>query len=182
MPRMLYAVMAAVLCIAAAVAIAVVLSEESGYTAERLAYTAVAVLAFGLAAAGGVSLLDVARLPWLGWLCVTVSAIGIAVFATAVWSADQYESQDTGLWKAAYSLLIASLAAGYVSLLAKVEPGGRLVPATQIAALALATLAVIAIVEQIGDETYFRWLGVVTVLWVLGTALIPIARRLRRTV
>ena len=181
MQRALYGVMAAVLCIAAAVAIVVVLSEESGYTAQRLAYTAVAVLAFGLAAAGGVSLLDVGRVPWLGWLCVAVSAIGIAVLAAAVWSADQYESQDTGLWKAAYSLLIALLAAGYVSLLAKIEPGGRLVPATQIAALALATLAVIAIVQQIGDETYFRWLGVAAVLWVLGTALIPIARGLRRT-
>jgi peptidoglycan/LPS O-acetylase OafA/YrhL len=182
MQRVLYGVMAGVLCIAAAVAIVVVLSEESGYTTERLAYTAVAVLAFGLAAAGGVSLLDVGRLPWLGWLCVAVSAIGIAVFAAAVWSADQYESQDTGLWKAAYSLLITSFAVGYVSLLAKVEPGGRLVPAAQIAALALATLAVVAIVGQIGDETYFRWLGVVAVLWVLGTALIPIARRLRRPV
>ncbi len=181
MQRALYGVMAAVLCIAAAVAIVVVLSEESGYTVERLAYTAVAVLGFGLAAAGGVSLLDVGRVPWLGWLSVTISAIGIVVFAAAVWSADQYESQDTGLWKAAYSLLIASLAAGYVSLLAKIEPGGRLVAATQIAALALATLGVIGIVGQIGDDSYYRWLGVAAVLWVLGTALIPIARGLRRT-
>jgi hypothetical protein len=174
--------MVAALCLAAAVVIVVLLSEESGYTAERIAFTAVAVLLFGLAAAGGVSLLDGARLPWLGWLCVTVSAIGVAVFAAAVWSADQYESQDTGLWKAAFSLLVASFAAAQVSLLAKIEPIGRLVSATQIAALALATLAVIAIVDQIDDDAYYRWLGAVAVLWVLGTALIPIVRRLRQPI
>jgi hypothetical protein len=40
----------------------------------------------------------------------------------------------------------------------------------------LATMIVIAILEEIQDSTYYRWLGAVTVLWTLGTLLVPTVR------
>ena len=48
------------------------------------------------------------------------------------------------------------------------------------AALLLAGLLIGAILGEVEDDTYWRWVGVAGVLWLLGTALLALARRVAR--
>jgi drug/metabolite transporter (DMT)-like permease len=184
----LYIAMVVALCVAAGAAIVVVLSGESSDTAVRIAYTASSLLLFGLPAVAGMTLLNGSRLRWLGWLCVTAALAGFVVFTVASWSTAQDDEVGIGLLKAMGSLFVTSFALAHVSLLAErnVDTEDRLgtvlIVATQAAALGLAGLLTIAILEEISDDTYYRWLGAVAVLWVLGTVLVPIVRKLRQSV
>jgi hypothetical protein len=180
-------VMGAALCMAAAIAIVVVLSGESSYTAERLAWTAVALLLLGLAAAAGVCALDEPGWERIGWLCQMVALVGFAVTAITIWTTPEDADAETGLVKAAAILFVLSFALAHLSLLARHRIGGRrlvrwLVAATRAAVLVLAAALAVAILDEISDDTYYRWVGAVAILWALGTALVPIARRLERTV
>ena len=177
--------MGAALCMAAAVAIVVVLSGESSSTAGRLAWTAVALLLLGLAAAAGTSALDQPGWERIGWLCQVVALIGFAVTAITIWTTPEDVEAETGLLKAIGVLFVLSFALAHLSLLARRRNGdGRLVRglvvATRGVVLGLAAVLAVAILDEISDDTYYRWVGAVAILWALGTALVPIARRLGR--
>ena len=179
-------VMAAALCMAAAVAIVVVLSGESSYTAERLAWTAVALLLLGLAGAAGVSAMDEPGWERIGWLCQIVALVGFAVTAITIWTTSEGADAETALLKALGILFVLSFALAHLSLLARRRDGHgrlvrRLVGATRAAVLILAAMLAVAILDEISDDTYYRWVGAVAILWALGTSLVPIARRLERT-
>jgi hypothetical protein len=186
--RALFVVMAAALCVAAAVAIVVVLSGESSYTAERLAWTSVALLLLllGLAAAGGISALNEPGWERIGWVCQIVALAGFAVTAITIWTTPEYADAETGLLRAAGILFVLSFALAHLALLARHRTGDprlvrALVLATRPAVVVLAAVLAVAILDEINDDTYYRWVGAVAILWALGTALVPIARRLGRT-
>ena len=64
--RLAYMILAGALCLAAIVAIAILVSQESSDFAEDLGLTASALLIHGLAIAAGITLVDRPRLRWLG--------------------------------------------------------------------------------------------------------------------
>jgi hypothetical protein len=183
MSRLLVAAMTAVLCVAAAVAIAIVLTVDSDETASKIGINAFAVLLFGIAAAGGVTAIERPGTPWVGWACLVAAVAGLVVTTVFIWSTGEFSEASEGLWKAFGSLLIAALALAQVSLLARRserERGRVFVLAAQAAALLLAGLLIGAILAEVEDETYYRWVGVAGVLWLTGTALVPLARRVAR--
>ncbi len=183
MRRMLLIAMAVGLCISAAVAIAIVLTVDSDKTATQAGFTALAFLLFGLTAAAGTSVVHRPRARWLGWACIAISVAGFVVTTVMIWSTGDEPSEE--LWKAFGSLFVAALALAQVSLLARgTDAYSRRVAAvaagTQLAALVLAGLLIGAILGEVADETYYRWVGVAGALWLLGTALVPLARRVAR--
>jgi hypothetical protein len=143
------------------------------------------LLAFGLAAAAGMSITGGFSLAWIGWVCALVAVVGFGLAMGALWAG---EGASEGLVKAAGSLFVFSLALAVVSLtLGRVRVGdgvlvSRLVAAASLATLATATLLSIALVGEVGDEPYYRATAAVAVLSALGTALIPLLRALRRAV
>jgi hypothetical protein len=184
--RIAYAGLAGSLCLAAVVAIVILVSKESSDFAEDLALTAVALLVNGLAIAAGIAVLDRPRLRWLGLVCVAVGAVGFAVSASLGWSTASDDAPADWLLRAAGSLTVWSLALAQVAiLLSRRDPAGRKLVDRSIGtavagALALAALLTVAIVDNITDEDFYRWVGVTAVVWVLGIALVPIARKLQR--
>lgn len=182
MGRMLLTAMAVGLCISAAVAIAIVLTVDSDKTAAQVGFTALAFLLFGLTAAAGTSVLDRPRARWPGWACIVISVAGFIVTTVMIWSTGDEPSEE--LWKAFGSLFVAALALAQVSLLARGTDArsrrGAAVAGTQVAALLLAGLLIGAILGEVEDDTYWRWVGVAGVLWLLGTALVALARRVAR--
>jgi hypothetical protein len=176
--------LAAGLCIAAAVAIAVVLTIDGDETGTKIGFTAFALLLFGLTAAASTSVTERGGVWWLAWGCVAVSIAGFVVTTVMVWSAGEpFESE--GVEKAFGSLLVAALALAQLSLLARPrEVDSRrvafVVMGARIAALLLAAMLIGAILGEVSDETYYRWVSVAWVLWLLGTALVPLSRRLAK--
>jgi hypothetical protein len=180
---MLLTALAVGLCISAAVAIAVVLTIDSDKTAAQAGFNALAFLLFGLTAAAGTSALDRPRARWLGGACIAISVAGFTVTTVMIWSTG--DEPPEGLEKAFESLFVAALALVQVSLLARgTDTYSRRAAAvdagTQLAALLLAGLLIGAILGEVEDETYQRLVGVAAVLWLLGTALVPLARRVAR--
>jgi hypothetical protein len=186
-PRMVLITMAAALCAAAAIGMAVLLSgaSASDYTAEQGAYSAVTLLVFGAAAAAGIAIMNGSRATLLGWLCFAVALAGAAVTMMMIWTTGEGEEAATGLVKASGSLFVAAVALADICLLSRRRDRdgslGRAVALfTTVAALVLAALLVIAILAEVSGDVYFRWVGAAAIAWVLGTALVPIGRRLRQ--
>ena len=184
--RTAYAVLAGSLCLAAIVAIVILVSKESSDLAEDLAVTAVALLLNGLAIAAGIAVLDRPRLRWLGLICVAVGLVGFAVTASLGWSSGADDEPGDGLLKAAGGLSVWSLALAQVAiLLSRRDTTERrfvdiAIGAAVVGALLLAALFTVAIIGEIEDEDFYRWVGVAATVWLLGTALVPIARKLHR--
>jgi hypothetical protein len=176
---------AVALCILAAGGIATVLIADSYEPAASLAFTAGALLAFGLAAAAGISIVGF-PLAWIGWLCVIVSATGFGISMGVIWDVGE-ESQNEGLIKATGSLFVFSLALGLVSfVLGRVRAGddrfvATLMTVTLAATLGTAALLTIAIVDEVTDELYYRVTAVVAVLATVGMGLTPLVRALRQS-
>ena len=182
MGRRLLLAMAGILCVAAVVAIAIVLTVDFDETATKAGVNAFAVLLFGLAAAGGITAIDRA---WIGWGCIVVAVAGLVVTTVLIWTTGEWsEGSEEGLWKAFGSLLTGALALAQVSLLARRnEERGRRIPvyAAQLAAMVLGGLLIGAILTEAEGETYYRWVGVGWALWLLATALVPLSRLLARS-
>jgi hypothetical protein len=183
---MAYTALAGALCLAAIVVIVILVSKESGDFAEDLALTAVALLVNGLAIAAAIAVLDRPRLRWLGLVGVAVGLVSFAVGASLGWSTASDDAPADWLLRAAGSLTVWSLALAQVAiLLSRRDPAGRKlvdrsIGTAVVGALALAALLTVAIVDNVTDEDFYRWVGVTAVVWVLGIALVPIARKLQR--
>ena len=123
-----------------------------------------------------------------GWalVCVAVGAVGFAVSASLGWSTASDDAPADWLLRAAGSLTVWSLALAQVAILLLAQRSrrrklvDRSIGTAVAGALALAALLTVAIVDKITDEDFYRWVGVTAVVWVLGIALVPIARKLQR--
>ena len=183
---MAYVVLAGALCLAAVVAIALLVSKESSNFAEDLGVSAAALLIHGLAMAAGITVVDRPRLRWLGMICIAVGLVGFAVTASLGWSTAADEDPSEGLQKATGCLTALSLALAQTAiLLSRRDPADRRLVDTSIAlaaggVLVLAALLIVAILAEVTDDYFYRWVGVSAVVWLLGTALVPIARKLHR--
>jgi hypothetical protein len=126
-----------------------------------------------------------ARRRWLGPACIAASLAGFAIATVTIWTAWDDAEPPEGLLKASGSLFVVAFALAQVSLLAVRAPDRNrkvtlVASAAKAAVLVLAVLLVVAILLEVSDGTYYRWVGTAWVLWLLGLALLPLTRRLTR--
>jgi hypothetical protein len=182
--RGLYAI-AVALCVAGAAGIVVLLVADHWDLTSNLVSTAVALVLFGFAAAVATSVIGVYPLAWIGWLSVAVAVVGFGLSMGTLWSLPEEGEGNEALAKASGILFVFSVALADVSLMFgrlrsdDARLVGWVVGATVLAALTMATLFTIAILEEVSSEAYFRAVAVLAVLWALGTALVPLLRLLR---
>ena len=169
------------LCVAALAGIAAILADAGiGETAARVLLTTGALTLYGLAGLAVTSL--VGRRPELVWLSVlglSSAAIGLVVALGAIWL-DQ--PGGDGLVRAAFALLIATLALSHAALLLRTAADGGVRAAVRAATIGLgaltAALTILPLVATGDDYFYEHAVAVTAVLFLLGNALLPILHQL----
>jgi catechol 2,3-dioxygenase-like lactoylglutathione lyase family enzyme len=135
----------------------------------------VALGLLSLTAVGGSHLrLRQPRLALLGVATVVISALAFLAVTAAIWSEDD--------WEMAGICLVLAFACGHSSvLLAGIDDRDddpvRFVRAGTIVALCLLALLLISELLESGDDVSIQAVGVVAVLYALGTLLLPLLRR-----
>jgi len=169
-----------VLCVAAFVLIMIILSgNEIDDTSGKAIGTAVALAFLSLTAVAGSHLtLRQPQLSLFGFLTVGVSGLAFLVTAAAIWSG--WESDN---WKPAIYTLLVAFACGHTSvLLARREEAEddlrKLIRGATVALLWLLVVLAIAEISSPGDNVDPQGMGVIAVLYALGTILLPLLNRL----
>ncbi len=115
---------------------------------------------------------------WLAPLGIGVSSIGFGLTIALIWSAPE----DDLLGRVAGSVTVVAVAVAHASLMLPRHADQRAAKAvlagTQAALAVLATMLVAVMLFALEPgERYFRLVGVVAVLTVLGTLLVPLLRK-----
>ncbi|HET8814144.1 MAG TPA: hypothetical protein VFM51_04240 [Solirubrobacterales bacterium] len=166
------------LCSAAFVLILLILSgSRIDETSARALGTAVALAFLSLTGAAGSRLtMRQSQFSLFGYVTVLISGLAFLVITAAIWSGDDG-------WEEAFCFLIVAFACGHTSILlaSSDERGDSQVRTTQygtvISLWLLAVLAVAEILEN-GHQIDERLMGVVAVLYVLGTVVLQLLRRM----
>jgi hypothetical protein len=165
-----------VLCVAAFVLILVILSgNRLDETSGRAIGTAVALAFLSLTGIAGSHLqLRRPQMALFGLATIGVSVLAFLVVSVAIWGEDNWES-------AGICLVLAFACAHSSVLLAGIDDEDddtvRFVRGGTIVALWLFALAVIAELFESGDNVSLQGVGVLAVLYALGTLLLPLLRR-----
>ena len=181
----LYAI-AAGLCLAAVAGIVALLVADGFLVEVNLIYTALGLLVFGAIVVAGLSVRG--AFAWMGRLTAIAAVAAFAFLMWSSWAADDFGEGNETLGKLSGSFALFSFALGWAAfILNRVGDWDSRVVASLVtigllAILAVASLLTVALVADTGSATYFRAVGVVAVVGTLATALIPIARGLRRPV
>jgi hypothetical protein len=164
------------LCVAAFVLILIILSgSQLDDTSGRAIGTAIGLALLSLTAVAGSHLrLRQPQLALLGLATVAISILAFLVLTAAIWSDDN--------WKPAGICLVLAFACGHSSvLLAGIDDQDndtvRLVRGGTIVALWLFALLLIGELSESGDNVSVQAVGVLAVLYGLGTILLPLLRR-----
>lgn len=167
------------LCAAAAVLVAVILSgSRFDNDSARAVGMAVAVAGFTLTGAAGLGLAR--KRPGLALIGVLTAVLSLAAFlaVSALLWGDLGGGPDA---RVAGATIILALAGGHLSVLLAssqaADPEGlRLLRGGVVVCLgALALMAIVELAEH-GEQLDWRLIGVVAVLYVLGTLLLPVVR------
>jgi hypothetical protein len=171
----------AVLCLIALGVIVAILVGRVNDTAARIFLSAIAVAFYSVLALASLSVLD--RRPWMTFLGFGIYVIACVVALLGIWV--DWNSDD-GILDWIFSWLVISVASAHVTLLEsrRREGDSRSVTAIffgTIACIALLTLLlVIPLFGNSGEsDRYWRLVGVIAVVDVLGTLLLPLLRRLQ---
>jgi hypothetical protein len=179
--QLFYRVLIAGLCLTALVAIVGFLSGDFDETDARVLGTTFALVVYSSTGLAGFSLLSRQRAVALAYAGIASSLLGFLTGMNLIWSDSGFDSD--GAWKSAFVFLIVALAAAHTALLVlrqrKTDPPSveAAVRCTIAAIAVLASMLVIALLKEVEDEGYYRFLGVIAVLWVLGTILVPVVRK-----
>lgn len=168
------------LCLAALVAIGILLFGDFGETEGKILLTVVAVAGYSLLGLAATTSLG-EKPVWLGPLGLAVSALGFVLAVGLIWVAP--EGNVLGRLMGAFLILAIALAHAALLLLMT-----RRVDSGPVRTVRRATLAVTSVVTVMVDvpllldwtlsEFYGRLLGAMIVLAVLGTLLVPILKKL----
>ncbi len=170
-----------VLCAAALVAIAEILSGN-GFddTTLRVLVSAAAFSFFLLVGMAGQSLtVRRPQVSWIGLLTILVAALGFIATLIATWQT----SDNTGAVKAAGVMALASLALGHSSLLLRARRSDDTDLVAMVSGgtiLVVCLLAGLISIDILGenDDISGEGIAVLAILYVLGTLLLPLVRRL----
>jgi hypothetical protein len=168
------------LCLAALVAIGILLFGNFGETEGKILLTVVAIPGYSLLALAATTALG--RIPvWLGPLGLVVSAVGFVLFVGLIWTTP--EGALLGRLMGTFLVLAVALAHAALLLLLTRRIGEGPVHTVRRATLAASSVLTVMIIVPLLSEweppgTYFRLMGTMAVLTVLGTLLMPILWRL----
>jgi len=185
--RAMLRVSVACLTVAALIAIAALLGGDYGDTEARISLTVLAIAVYNVTGMAGVALARDRAAGWVGGLCAAASAIAFVLALAAIWWEVFDDGDEDGAIRAwgIATVLAVSLAQASLLLSRRRPYDGDTVRAiragTLIAIAAVAILVIVAIAGGDVSDGYWRLLGAVAVLDVLGTILVPIVRRLHAT-
>jgi catechol 2,3-dioxygenase-like lactoylglutathione lyase family enzyme len=169
----------ALLCVAALLAIVAIASgSELDETSSKVVGTAAALAFFSLAGVAGANLAR--RRPEIalfGYATALLSATAFVLVSAAIWE------WGDGNWNASGIAIVLAVAAGHASLLlssARDEDGEGVRTMRAVLLLVIALLSLMAAVEisADGEDISPQAFGIVAVLYILGTLLLPLVRRL----
>jgi len=171
-------VLIAVLCTGALLLIVLIASgSDIDENSARAIGTASAIAFFGLTGAAGTNL---ARrrpeLAWFGQLSAATAAIALLTMVGSIWS----DGLSGDSWKPAVYTLIFAFATGHASVLlaaANDDENARLVRNGTLLALALLVVLAFAEIASPGRDVGAQPIGVIAVLYVLGTIVLALLRR-----
>jgi hypothetical protein len=169
------------LCLTALVAIFAILAGRFDEAALKVVLTALAIAFYSVTALAVANVMDTAsRLAMAGWAS---AVIGLPVTAALIWA--NWDHYDHALWRWTWVFGVVSFSCAHAAaLIARRRPADT----SSIRNTLQATLVLIAVVaamvvlptalnlSEVG-HAYARTVGALFVLDVLGTALLPILRR-----
>ncbi len=167
------------LCATAGLAIGTLLLGDFDHTASRILATTALLSAFSLVALPAGILMDQRRSLTLAWATVALAAFGFLHSQWVVWADD-----GENMWKLLGAISAFAVACAQTSsTTARRREGdpptvGLLYLVSICTVFGLASLAVLALVEEIDDAGYYRFLGALAVLNILVALLQPVVRRL----
>ena len=173
--RSLLLAVAGLMCVAAALAIGILLLGDFGGTEGRVLGTTLLLAVHGALAVPAAILWDQRRLTALAAACAGLAAVAAVLNVAALWS----DAGDT-FGKAVGTVMIFLIATVVTTALAT-RPLHRLFPASVALAAVAAAMATAGIWTETEREGYLRLLGAIVVLDVLLVALQPLLLRARRT-
>jgi hypothetical protein len=167
------------LCAGAVVLIVMTLTgADSDGTGARALGTALTVVFFLLTATAGATLTrSRAELAWFGYVTATISIAALAGTTLAIWG-----HPGSGQGKPIGVAAVLALAAAHASLLLgpRYRDGGDTIRLLRNATLAMLTVLAALIVYAIlssGDGLSGKVVTIIAILYVLGSLVLPIARR-----
>lgn len=173
--RSLLLAVAGLMCVAAALAIGILLLGDFGGTEGRILGTTLLLAVYGALAVPAAILWDQRRLGALAAACAGLAALAATLNVVALWS----DAGDT--FGKAIGTVMFFLIATVVTTALATRPLHRLFPASVALAAVAAAMATAAIWTETEREGYLRLLGAIVVLGVLLVALQPLLLRARRT-
>ncbi|MHB1242007.1 MAG: hypothetical protein ACYC1P_01170 [Gaiellaceae bacterium] len=173
--RALLLVVAALMCAAAALAIGILLFGDFGDTEGRVLVTTFLLALHGAIAVPAAILRDQRRLPALALLVAALATLSAALNTVSVWWEDVGDAFGKTTGTVAIFLIVA-----VVTAVLAARPLHRLFFPSVAFAVAVATMAAVALWAEIDESWYLRVLGALVVLDVLLVALQPLLLRLGR--
>ena len=165
-------------------AIVAVLSAKFDRTEARVLLTHVAIAAYSLFALAAAAVADRRpRAALAGW---TVCGFGLLIALLSIWI--EWTGENENLYRSTWILFVVAFTIAHASLLEsrRRDSDGAAVRAVSAATLATVVLVGTLIAIGIGSaesvhDSYLRLLAVVGVLDVLGTLVLPIARKVEQS-
>ena len=169
------------LIVSAGIGVAIFLLGDLGETQSKLLLTTLAVAGFSLTGWASVA----RDSSWWLWplqpLGAAASVVGLVVVTLSIW---ELIGTDDQVWKLMATLSLVAFSLGHLSLLSAFRPANLLIRACWLAAMAAVLAVAFVLLNGIWGpihpdhrEAFFRILGIVVILDVLGSlVLLPLAK------
>jgi hypothetical protein len=182
--RILLRVAIFALCVTALVAIAAVLSAKLDRTEAQILLTHVAIAVYSLFALAASAVADRRpRVALAGWI---VCGFGLLLALLSIWT--EWSGDNDDLYRSTWVLFAIAFTIAHASLIESRRRDSDGAAVRAVSAATAATVALMGTLIAIGiataesvDDSYLRVLGVVGVLDVLGTLVLPIARKVEQS-
>lgn len=174
-------VLIASLSVAAVMAVVIVLSGDLGDPEARILFTTVFAAAFSLTGMGASARFYRGSWKWIGAAGIAASGLAVVLSLAFVWV-----ELDTEPFLRTWAVsVILATALAYASVLLLVTPRHRAVAIALLATLVVlagvtAMLVTLAVSDLFYEDWYFRLLGALSILTVLGTLVTPLLNRVVR--
>jgi hypothetical protein len=178
--RILLSAVASLLCVAALLAIAILLVGRFGDTERRVVGTTLLLAGYGVVSLPGVVLLDKGRARLLAEGAVVLAAAAAALALVSVWGFSDVEAVGKSVGTATILGVAAAQAAALTARRVKRDPPlvRKLFAASCVTATVAAGAAVAAVWAQPSGTLYARLIGALVVLDLLLVALQPVTAAL----
>lgn len=168
------------LSISAVIAVASLLSGDFGSTQIKIILTALTISGASICSMACSAFIEKRGLPWLGGMGVLLAVAAATMTIVGMWAKIGQEDY----WKATVSLIVlsAAFAHGLLLCLPRLSSRFRWIQASLIFFVAVLSVQIIfAICGEIQATGYYRLMGIVAVMVVLLTLIVPICWKLAST-